>query len=167
MNTIGQIIGFVAIATSVLTFLFNKRWHILAIKLITDVLWALHHILLGNLTAGCTTVISIFREITFLKKRHITVLILLPILYFATLIFTYKNITSLIPPIASTIATVAFWNKNVNYIKAYSIAVSVLMFIYAVCNGSIATTVNELMVIAAIVFSLIRARQNEKESNFQ
>jgi len=162
MNVIGQYIGFVAIATSVMTFLFNKRWQILAIKLITDVLCALHHIMLGNFTAGCTTVISIFREIAFLKKRYITVLIVLPILYFATLIFTYKNITSLIPPIASTIATVAFWNKNVNYIKAYSIAVSVLMFIYAVCNGSVAATVNELMVIAAIVFSLIRARQNKK-----
>ena len=163
MNIIGQYVGFVAIATSVMTFLFNKRWQILAIKLITDVLWALHHILLGNLTAGCTTVISIFREIVFLKKRHIMVLILLPILYFATLIFTYKNITSIIPPIASTIATVAFWNKNVNYIKAYSIAVSVLMFIYAVCNGSVAVIVNELMVIAAIVFSLIRERQKKRK----
>ena len=103
----------------------------------------------------------------FLKKRYIAVLILLPFLYFATLIFTYKNITSLIPPIASTIATVAFWNKNVNYIKAYSIAVSVLMLIYAVCNCSIATVFNELMVIAVIIFSLIRARKNKKESNFQ
>jgi len=68
MNVIGQYIGFVAIATSVMTFLFNKRWQILAIKLITDVLCALHHIMLGNFTAGCTTVISIFREIVFLKK---------------------------------------------------------------------------------------------------
>lgn len=167
MNAIGQIIGFAAITASVMTFLFNKRWQILAIKLITDVLWALHHIMLGNLTAGCTTVISIFREIVFLKKRYIAVLILLPFLYFATLIFTYKNITSLIPPIASTIATVAFWNKNVNYIKAYSIAVSVLMLIYAVCNYSIATVFNELMVIAVIMFSLIQARKNKKESNFQ
>lgn len=164
MDIIGQIIGFIAIGVASIIFLFNKRGHILILKLLTDVLWALHHILLGNLTAGVTTAISIFREILFIKKRYAVFLIIFPVLYFGTLFFTFKNITSLIPPVASTIATVAFWNKNVKYIKLFSVAVSVLMLVYAVCNGSIATIVNELLVIATIFISLIRPKIKKCES---
>lgn len=158
MNIIGQIIGFVAIGIASVIFLFNKRWQILTVKLITDILWALHFFMTGNATAAFTTGISILREVLFIKKRYIAFLFILPALYFCTLFFTYKNITSFIPPIASTLATVAFWNKKVNYIKLLSVAVSVLMFIYAVCNGSIAATINEILVISTIVFSLIQSK---------
>ena len=65
---------------------------------------------------------------------------------------------------ASTVATVAFWNKKVKYIKLFSVVVSVLMLVYAECNGSIATIVNELLVIATIFISLIRSKIKKYES---
>ena len=71
MNIIGQIVGFVAIGIASVIFLFNKRWQILILKLITDILWALHFFMTGNATAAFTTGISILREVLFIKKRYI------------------------------------------------------------------------------------------------
>ncbi len=150
MNLIGQIVGFVAIGISSVIYLQKSRRKILTVKLITDVTWATHHLLLGNIIAGTSAGIAILREILFIKKPRPVYLVIFPILLFLPLIFTYKNITSFIPPIASTHSTFGFYCKNVRLIKLFAVLVSVLSLTYAVFNNSIASAVNELIVLSSL-----------------
>ena len=65
MQNVGQIVGFAAMAVSMLIYLQRKRKNILILKLSSDVLWALHHLMILSYTAALTTAIAIFREIVF------------------------------------------------------------------------------------------------------
>ena len=154
MNLIGQLIGFTAVGISAIIFLQKDRKRILGIKLLTDVLWAVHHFLIGNIIASATTGIAILREIIFIRKRKTVFMAIFIPLFFIPLLFTYKNITSLIPPVASAAATLGFGNRNVNSIKAFGAASSVLMLIYGAFNNSFATVVNELIVLSSIAVSV-------------
>ena len=165
MRLIGQIIGFVAIALSSLIYIQKSRNRILTVKLITDITWAAHHFFLFNIIAGTSAGIAIFREILFMKKPKPVYLVIFPILLFLPLIFTYKNITSFIPPIASTLATFGFYCKSVKLIKVFSVLMSLLMLTYAVCNNSLASAVNELIVLSSIAISAIKVHI-EKDSRY-
>ncbi|MGN0492776.1 MAG: YgjV family protein [Acutalibacteraceae bacterium] len=158
MNLTGQLIGFAAVAISAVIYLQKDRKHILVTKLLTDVLWAIHHFLIGNTIAAITTVTAIAREILLIKKRRIVYLIIFPVLFFISLIFTYKNVTSLIPPLASSIATFGFYNNNLRLIKVFGVSASVLMLIYGACNNSVATVVNELIVLSSISVAEIKSK---------
>ncbi len=158
MNLAGQLIGFAAVGISAVIYLQKNRKKILVVKLLTDVLWAVHHFLIGNTIAAITTGMAISREILLIKKRKFVFLIIFPILFFIPLLFTYKNITSLIPPLASSVSTFGFYNKNVRLIKVFGVSVSVLMLIYGVCNNSAATDVNELIVLSSIAASEIKIK---------
>lgn len=158
MNIFGQILGFVAIGVSVTIYLQKKRERLLQVRLLTDALWVAHHFLVGNVTAAVTTIIAVFREVLFIKKRNIIFLIVLPILFFSTLLVTYKNFTSLLPPIASTLATFGLWNKSVKKIKLFGILVSLLMFVYGFLNNSYAVIVNEILVLSSIIVPFLNVR---------
>lgn len=121
-------------------------------------MWAAHHFLIGNTIAAITTGTAISREILLIKKRKFVFLIIFPILFFIPLLFTYKNITSLIPPLASSVSTFGFYNKNVRLIKVFGVSASVLMLIYGVCNNSAATVVNEFIVLSSIAASEIKLK---------
>ena len=162
---IGQIVGFIAIGISSVIYLQKSRSKILTAKLITDVTWAAHHFLLGNAIAGISACIAIFREILFIKKPKPVYLVIFPILLFLPLVLTYKNITSLIPPIASTLATFGFYCKNVRLIKVFAVLVSVLMLTYAIFNNSLAAAVNELIVLSSLAISEIKV-YIEKNSRY-
>ena len=163
MELIGQIFGFSAVALATVIYLQKDRKNILAVKLLTDILWVVHHFLIGNTIAAVTTGIAIAREILLMKKRRFFLLIVFPLLFFIPLFFTYKNITSIIPPVASSISTVGFYNNNVKYIKLFAFSASVLMLIYGAFNNSAATVVNEMLVLSSIAFSQIKA-ETEKHS---
>ena len=155
MYLVGQLIGFAAMAVSSVIFLQKERKQLLAIKLFTDVLWALHHLLLGNTIAAITTSAAILREILFMIKLRHFYLVVFPILFFAPLIFTYKNITSVIPPIASSVVTLGFYNKNVKLIRLFAALSSCLMLTYGAFNNSAATVINEIIVLCSMIISQI------------
>lgn len=165
MRLIGQIVGFIAIGISSVIYLQKSRSKILTVKLITDITWATHHFLLGNIIAGTSAGIAIFREILFIKKPKPVYLVIFPILLFLPLIFTYKNITSFIPPIASTLSTFGFYCKNVRLIKAFAFLMSTLMLTYAIFNNSLASAVNEIIVLSSLAISEIKVHI-EKNSRY-
>lgn len=143
-------------AISATIYLQQDRKHILAVKLLTDVLWAVHHFLIGNTIAAITTGTAIAREILLMKKRRFVYVIIFPILFFVPLFFTYKNITSLIPPLSSSVSTVGFYNKKVALIKIFGALASVLMLIYGAYNNSAATVINEAIVLSSVAASEIK-----------
>lgn len=116
MKNIGQIIGFFAMAVSVLIYLQRKRRNILALKLTTDVLWAMHHLLILSYSAATTT-IAIFREIVFYnydKKWAKSKWwgIGFSMTFILASLLTWKDAFSIIPAFGTILTTIAFGNKK-------------------------------------------------------
>lgn len=152
----GQTIGFAAIGLSATIYIHKRSKKIIIVKLLTDLLWAIHHLLTGNISAAATTFVSIFREILLLKSKSVILLFVFPVLFFSTLLFTYSDITSILPPLASSIVTVGLWNKNVKVMKRFAVLQSMLMLIYGIFNSSYATMFNETIILGSIFLTNIR-----------
>lgn len=64
-----QIFGFAAIGSSLLIYTRKKRWSILGFKLVQDLCWAIHYLLLGAYSAMATNLICTTRELVFQSKN--------------------------------------------------------------------------------------------------
>ena len=67
---IGQAIGVIAMVESFVIYQVTDRKKMVVLKLLDDVLWVIHFILIGGYTAMLTTGIAVFREIIFYFKGN-------------------------------------------------------------------------------------------------
>ena len=58
---IGQVVGVIAMVESFFIFQVTDRRKMVALKLLDDLLWVTHFILIGGYTAALTTGIAVFR----------------------------------------------------------------------------------------------------------
>ncbi len=157
MNLAGQILGFLAILTAYFIYRSKERRNVLKLKLLADILWASHNFLIGALSGGVITGIAIGRELLFLKdKRRNIYLLLFPALYFLSLLLTYRGPLSVLPAIASTIATVGFWQQKPFAIRFLAGAASCLMLGYGLYVHSYATIAYEVITLISITLFFIR-----------
>lgn len=164
MNLLGQLLGFLAILTAYFIYRSKDRSNVLKLKLLADVLWASHSLLIGAFSGGLITSIAIGREVLFLKdKRRRIYLILFPALYFLSLLITYQGPLSILPAIASTVSTVGFWQQKPAWIRLLAGVSSCLMLGYGLHVHSCATVANEVITLTSIVIFLIKNR-SAKES---
>lgn len=156
----GQIIGYAASFVSLTIFFRKQRKDMIALKLISDVLWVTHHILIGSFPAAATTFIAVGREIVFYVtakkgKMNNAYPVIFSMLFALSAAVTWKDAFSLLPAMNSISSTAAFWNKNTQVIRAMSFVASVFMLIYAFHYASYATIFNEVIVELTIILTFI------------
>lgn len=171
MNNAGQFIGYIAMAVSVMIYFRRRRKDILIMKLITDVLWAMHHLLILSYTAAMTTSMAIFREIVFYNydknwAKSKWWRVGFSALFVAAALFTWKDYFSIVPAVSSVLTTVAFGSKKLSFTRTFAFAASVGMMIYGIHYNSTATVINECMtefsIIASVFVSRYVKRKDEK-----
>lgn len=166
MNYIGQLIGIAAIGVSSLIYIQKSRIRMVLMKLVTDVLWVLHHISILSYTAAATTGIAIIREVVFLRKHkksyEICILIGFSALFTAAAVFTWRDVFSVFPAVGSVLSTLAFGSKEVRLIRFFAFLSSVCMMIYGIHYISIPTIINECLVQTSIIASFVQAHRNNE-----
>lgn len=160
----GQIIGIAAIAVSSVIYLQRTRKKMIACKLITDLLWVIHHLCIFSYTAAATTAIAIGREFIFMQEskkwsKSPVWIWVFSILFFVSAFFTWKDIFSIFPPVASSLATIGFFCKNVKMIRIFSLLSSFGMMAYGIHYLSIPTIINEVIVEVSIITMLIKSQK--------
>ena len=165
MNYIGQFIGILAIVVSFFIYIQPTRYRMVFLKLITDFLWVVHHISIFSYPAAATTSISIARELVFLPKRKDEhkglILVVFSALFVTASVLTWKDGFSVLPAIASVLATVAFGSNRTRLIRIFAFMSSVCMFIYGIHYFSIPTIVNEILSEGSIIISFVRERRTK------
>ena len=166
MNYIGQAIGIVAIIISVLIYYQHSRAKMVFFKLITDVLWVLHHLLIFSYTAAATTGIAIIREIVFLRGKksrlgHVLNIVIFSIMFVTVSLFTWKDVFSFFPALASVLATVAFGSDREKLIRVFAFISSVSMLFYGIHYCSIPTIINEVLVESSIAVILYKEHKTK------
>lgn len=159
---IGQILGFLAIATEFVIYQQKTKKGLILVKLIADLIWTTHFLLIGGWTGAATTAVAIFREIVFYfssgKKwaQHKAWVVLFSCVFFSCSILTWKGIYSLFPAICSVISTVAFRVNSPRKTKLLQIPSVVAMLIYNGIILSYAGMINGVLSLASIIIFFLR-----------
>lgn len=118
-----------------LTYYMKDKRVILILGIISIFIHSISFILLGGFTAAAMSLVAVFRNILFIlednkgKENKIS----LHILYLITVIsgiFTYNNIFSLLPILATILYTYSIWQSDVKKYKLLGIVTGILYLIY-------------------------------------
>ena len=161
MRWIGEIIGAIAIVVSMLIYQQKSRAGLLVCKLISDVLWITHYILLGGFTGAAVTGVALVRGLVFFKsnpKDKNGKWILLSFMGISILctILTWKSVFSIFALLGSAISIISFWIGNPRLSRRLAFPVAVSMLIYGASNGSVTVIVNETLVMLSSVLGIVR-----------
>ncbi len=170
-QAVGQILGFVGMATEFCIYQQNKKEHMVLTKLAADVIWAAHFFLIGGWTGAATTTAAIFREVVCYYShskqwaKHKAWMYVFCVIFFCCGLLTWKGIYSLFPPICSVISTVAFWAPSPKRTKILQIPSTTVMLIYNLIARSYAGMISSLLNLGSIAISFVRAFFAKKKKN--
>ena len=168
---IAEGLGFIAIGIGFLIFQQRKRANILVFKIISDVLWIIHFLLLSATSGMVLTIVGVIRNTTFLafalKDKDIKPawLLLFSAAGIGAIILTWTDIYSICSIISCVLATLRFWQKKPTNIKISTIFVCISQITYACFVGSLSVVINELITLSSIAIFFTRIYVEKKRSS--
>ena len=144
-------------------FQVTDRRKMVALKLLDDLLWVTHFLLIGGTTAAMTTGIAVFREIIFYFKnekrwaKSIWWAIGFSLAFAACAPLTWVNIFSIFPAAASVISTWVFWVSKTKVAKIIQLPSAICMFVYSIVYFSYSGILTQIITIASITLFFIRS----------
>jgi len=132
-----QVIGFIGTALS-LAYLHRKNMkNILIMKMMIDIVWALHYAMLSAYTGLFVNLICLLREITFLRNKgepQKYQLLIFVALNCINSWLTWESAYSILPAVGGILATYSFWQKRVARTRFVALLNNILFFTYDVCR---------------------------------
>ena len=168
---IGQAFGVIAMVVTFFIFQATDRRKMLALKLLDDLLWVTHFVLLGGYTAALTTSVAVFREMIFYYKgkkpwaSNILWAIGFSLAFAACAPLTWIDIFSIFPAIASVGATWSFWANKTTHTKLIQLPVAICMFIYCTVYSSYSGMLTQIITITSIALFFARGFIKKGEKN--
>lgn len=158
-----NIFGTLGIASTILIYQQKTRKGLILSKLLSDVIWFLYYFSLSAYSGAAIAVIGMIRELVFINRekkwaKHPIWLIFFLALSFGCAIFTWKNIFSLLPCIASAVSVISFWIGNPKLSRFLSYPISACMFTYDLTCSPIAIfgMINELFAVTSSIVGFFR-----------
>mgnify|MGYP005795012949 FL=1 len=159
LNITAQLIGFAGIAVNALIYQQKNRESLLKMKLTSDVIWAVHYLMIEAYTATAVACLGVLREFVFMKRKKASSLICFLILALLSAVITWNGCVSLLPSAASVTSVVSFYLGIPCVSRITAFPISICMGIYSALNGSYAGVANEILTVISPVVGLIRSRK--------
>ena len=164
---IAQLIGIFGILSLFVMYQQSSRTKYLAFKILSDVIWAAHYLLLGAIGGAIPNVVGIVRELTFLKepkKRYARrILAAMFITVNASLaIYLADSLIQLMPICASALVTVSLTFRKTKSIRLLTVPICLTFLIYDLLVGSWSGAINEAVSLFSIISKLIREHCSQK-----
>ena len=164
---IATIVGALGVGANIIIYQQKSRKRILTAKLISDVLWMLHYLLLYAYSGAAIAFIGIFRELVFFHKDKKWAESKLWLIFFlicsvASAVFTWNNPFSLLPAAASIISVISFWQNSPNLTRYLAFVISGCMFTYDIVSGSDMGIINEILTVASTSIGINRYSSKNK-----
>ncbi len=164
-----QIIGFIALFFSIAIYQFNKRNTMLYLQLVSALLFGIHFIMLGALTAALMNFINCFRCYVFANydkkwaKNHYWLYFFLGLFWIAG-ILSWQKWYSILPIIGMTATTIAFWMKNTSKIRFISLISPPNWFTHNFLVNSYSGMLGEIFILSSIIIGVFRFDEKSKSS---
>lgn len=158
---IAQLIGALGIGANVIIYQQKNSKRLLLFKLLSDVLWFAHYMLLGAYSGAAIAFIGIFREFVFMNQNKKWAsgywwLIFFMICSLGSSVLTWKNIFCLLPAAASILSVISFWKNKPRLARYLALVISACMLTYDIVCGSYMGIANEIFTICSAVFGIVR-----------
>ena len=169
MEILAWVFGIASIIANFILYQQKERKRLLISKMIVDTLSIVHYSCLGAWSGAAICLVAVFRTFVFMhedkkwaggKKWLLVFLAMNIILAF----FTWKNIFSIFPLIATAGAIFSFWQNNTKLTKILVYPISGCMITYDIPSGSYTGLVNETFAIVSATISLISMHKSRKNS---
>lgn len=155
-NPIGQTVGFVAMFVGFFWYATSDDTKIVRIFIAANIFWLLHFIFISNIAAVGATVIAIVRLILSLKykkSKKVLLWVVLVSISFGIISFDGK-IISVLPLLATIVATYWFFFLEKLQLRILLFATSVMWLVYHLGTGSISGIINEIIAQITICISM-------------
>lgn len=160
-ETIGQIIGFIAMAIIVASYQQKSHKNILTFQMISGLLFTVHYLLLGAYTGAVMNLLGAFRSLVYSNRgkkwsSSIAWPIGFSIAFLISGIMTWDNIFSVFPLIAMLMSSVVLWIEQPKINRMLSLPTSGCWLIYNIKTLSYPGIITEIFVLSSIVIGIIR-----------
>ena len=157
----GQLVGFIPLILSFITFSLAKREHILISKTLSDLTSVVHFFLLGEVVGGAVCLVNTGRGIVFYNKGKkwasgIYIPIIFSTITMLTTLLQWKGWYTVLPAVGSVLAVIGFWCNRPRLVKLFNLPAVTLWLIYSIIIVSISSTIINVISIVTILISIIR-----------
>ena len=159
---ITQIIGAMAYAALAFSYFKKQKKEILFMQIIAYLLFSIHYFMLDGLTGAICNVVGLVALIAIylfdkynLKNKKLLVMSIIPI-FGVVLFFTYKDIFSIFPVIASSVTILSFITKSERTIRGIGIVSAECWLVYAIILRSPVTIILEVVILIFVVIAFVK-----------
>lgn len=160
-----QILGLFPMVLAFFTYLFNDRRKVIGLKMMSDLLWAVHFLMLGEM-AGCViNLINTVRNVIFSRKdrkkwaSHISIPILFCGLSMAGTIAVWDGARSILPLLGSALAIVGFWCSKPKMMRRFILPGVFLWLVYGIVTYSVSTIICNVVSIVSMMIAERNSRR--------
>ena len=167
-SILASVVGALGIGANVWIYQQKTGKRLLVFKLISDVLWALHYLLLGGFSGAAIASIGIIRESIFLHQKYKWAQSRLWLLLFVGLAvgsaaLTWQSPMSILPAVASLLSVFGFWRNKPTLSKILAFPISFCMLTYDIYVWSYMGIANEAFTLVsatvAVILLIVRSRR--------
>lgn len=161
MQLAANILGYLGIACTLFIYFQKHRENLLLWKLISDLFWVTHFILIGASSAVAVTSVALIRTVVFLNRKHAWAqgkhwfFIFLGFCLFFSAIGWEGPISSL-TLLGSIGSLMAFWCDEPRLTRIISVPVGVLLLIYYLQIGSLQPIICQFFVLISTMIGFLR-----------
>ena len=168
---VSQIIGFLAVASFLLSYQLKKRKDIILCNVLSRCLYILQYILLGafegavlDVLGAISSVIAAKKHLPFIKKHTRIFVVCMDLIIVAAGLLLYVNPFSLLPIAGVLLHTTAFWINDEKIIRRVSLLGSPFWMIYNFSCLAYGSAVGDFLTMVSIVIAMIKYRNLKNNS---
>lgn len=172
LETVGNIIGGIAVCEGLLIYLAAKRDRILFFKFISDILWTLNHLFLSAYTGAVLCGTGIFREIVFYNRDRrkwasyrIWLYVFLVLTLISPILEWTKNGFSFIPilpAVGSMVAVVSFYTRNPRLTQWLALIVHTLWGLYAILIANYPSFLSNIIALISAIIGITKVLVSDR-----
>jgi hypothetical protein len=167
-----QIIGFIAVATFLLSYQMKERRNIIIVNVISRILYIVQYCLLGAFSGAIldsigiiSSVIAEKKNVPFIKKHTKLIIILCGAVVLAaalSIALVNKSLLDILPIAGVFLHTGAFWITDEKIIRKVSFAGSPFWLVYNFLSHAYGSAVGDILTMVSIVTAMIKYKDFEK-----
>jgi len=166
MDLVAQIIGYVAVAVFLLSYLQKTRMRIIGFNFTSRVLYIIQYLLLGafegavlDILGAISSLVASKKNTSFIRKHATLIVIAIDAVMVGAGILLYENVFSILPVLGVLFHTTAFWIDDERIIRIVSLIGSPFWFVYNFVSRAYGSAVGDALTIGSIVIAMIKYRK--------
>ena len=155
-RVIAEIFGYLSVALLLLTYVYRSRKKVLVTKMTSDMLAAVHYLMLGETTGMVQAIVNSIRSGVFYHKgskkwaSHNFWVFAFIAVNIGFGLLTWQGWYSILPGCGSALAVLGFWCSDANRVRLVTLPGVLMWLLYGIMIGSLPTILANVLSVCSI-----------------